>query len=343
MSSKPGPIRAYLKELRDGRSPVDASRIEAFGMPTDVVLDPVSELGNAEAFLQIMKDCLKKLDLSKQILIQHYLFTKGTSAVRVKAAICDLQKHEISTSDSYYKNNLRMALDSYADVIAQELAERRGNTHNSPPSPPLTPNWFDVIEIEWSLRLDRDNYRRQHWEHGIKILSRTGDQPLITLPQKWSGKGHRDGDVVILSGPPQGDPHSHQCLRIRPEQQETNSWDLYIFDLGKPLLPGKVESLRFAEILVDDEDCFVPYIWQSSARYPMLERILFVVDIPPELGVEELEAYREAPAIGSGIGFAPVSPMTKVCRDSNGLFRHTVTDIDHQSRYRLTWSAQYRK
>lgn len=336
-------MRAYLKELRDGQSPVDAGRIEAFGMPTDVVLNSLSERGNAEALLQLMGDCLEKLELTKRILTRHYLFTKGNSTACAKAAISELQDNDIDVSENYYKNHLRAALDGYADIIVRELAKLRSNTHAGPPSPPLTPSWFEVIEIEWSLRLDKEDYRRQLWEHGIRIRSRTGDQPLIAFPQNWSGKGHRDGDVEILSGPSKDDPYSHQCLRVRPEQQEAHSWDLYIFDLGKPLLPGKEEWLRFSEVLVDDEDCFVPYIWQSSARYPMLERILFIVDIPPELGVEMLEAYREAPATGSGIGFSPVPPMTEVFRDSSGLFQYAVTDIDHESRYRVMWEAKYRK
>jgi hypothetical protein len=311
-------------------------------VPTHVVLNPASEIANAEAFLEIMKGCLDKLDASKRILISNFLFTRGRSSDCAQAAHKELEANKLNSSENYYRNNLRTALDSYADVIGKELSNLQSKPHDGVPDPPLTPTWYDVIEIEWFLCLEREYYRRQHWEHGVKVRSRTGDQPIIFLPQNWSGKGHRDGDVSILSGPKDG-PHSHQCLRVRPESNDPNSSELYIFDLGKPLIPGKEETLQFAEVLVDDEDCFSPYIWQSTARYPMLERISFVLDIPTELGVDTLEAYREAPTPHTGIGYAPVPPTIQIERDTDGLFRHIVTDIDHQSRYRVVWEPRYRK
>ncbi len=343
MNPKPGPIRAYLKELRDGNLPVDASRIETFGVPDHVVLNPASEMANAEAFFEIMKNCLDKLDASKRILISNFLFTKGSSTDCAQAARKELEANKLNSSENYYRNNLRAALDNYAVAIGKELSSLESKPHDGIPAPPLTPAWYDVIEIEWFLRLDKQDYRRQSWVRSIKVRSRTVDQPLIVIPQNWSGKGHREGDVNVLSGPPKDDPHSHQCLRVRPESDDPNSWELYIFDLGQPLLPGKEEVLQFAETLVDDEDDFSPYIWQSTARYPMLERVTFILDIPTELGVDKLEAYREVPTPHTGIGFAPVLPMAKVSRDTDGLFRHIVTDIDHQSRYRVVWEPQYRK
>lgn len=342
MNPKPGPLHAYLKQLRSECPSIDASAIEAFGVPTNVVLDAAGDTENAEAFLEVMKGCLGQLDASKQILVRHYLFTRGDSGKREQAALEELKKADMTSSQSHYKNYLRKALISYVDALNRELSNIQDRPHDGVPAPPLTPTWYDVLEIEWFLRLEREDYKRQHWKRGIKIRSRTVDQPLIFLPQNWSGKGNRDGNVSILSGPKDG-PHSHQCLRVRPESNDPNSWDLYIFDLGEPLRPGKEETLQFSEILVDDEDCFSPYIWQSTARYPMLERISFILDIPTELGVDMLEAYREVPTPHTGMGYAPVPPTVQVERDTDGLFRHIVTDIDHQSRHRVAWEPKYRK
>ncbi|MGN6373694.1 MAG: hypothetical protein ACTHM1_12045 [Solirubrobacteraceae bacterium] len=351
MTIKTGPLHAYLKELRAGKLPVDAKRIEQFGLP-GVVLDETSETANAEMFLALLKECLNRLGVSDKILVQHYLFTKGTATDCARAAHRDLEEHDQFISDNYYKNHLRAALEAYAQVLGAELPTSKPVGHHRQPSPSITPDWFEALEIEWLLRLDEKDYRRQYWRRRLLLRCRTGDQPIVALPQHWSGKGKRDnrvnrvGKVEMLSGPrDKKDPWSHQCLRTRPEKHDFWSWELYIFDLGKPMLPGETETLEYAEILMDDKDQFRPQLMQHTARHPALEKLILKVEIPADLGVTSMIAYREIRTPEVGTGYSPVEPILKISPNDDGIFCHEVKgkDIDHLSRHVLSWDAGYRQ
>ena len=166
----------------------------------------------------------------------------------------------------------------------------------------------------------------------------------MALPQHWSGDGHREGDVQLLSGPQdKEDPWSHQCLRTRPEKPDFWSWELYIFDLGRPLLPGERETLEYAEILVDDKDRFRPQLMQHTARHPALEKIIFKIDIPASLGVSSMTAYYEILTPELGTGYSVVPPIEKISCGEDGIFHHEVKDIDHSGRYVIRWDADYRQ
>jgi hypothetical protein len=344
MALKTGPLYAYLKELRDGKLPVDITRIEQFGLPTGVSLGSMSEEADAEEFLAILRRCLDKLGVSDKILVECYLFTKGGADDCAKAAHRALDAQDVSNSETYYKNHLRSALERYADVLGAELVTLKSTTGHNRFSPPITPDWFEVLEITWSLRLDEKDYRRQYWRRRLDLRSLTADQPIVMLPNYWSGKGHREGDVVMLSGPEdKDDPHSHQCLRVRPEKAIALTWQLYIFDLGAPLLPGQRTTLEYTETLFDEDDCFCTYMLQYAARHPALEKITFETDIPPSLGISVVEAYREVPTHELAERYAPVKPITSVRRNEDGIFRHEVTDIRYPSRYAFRWKADYRQ
>lgn len=337
MSEKVGALWAYLKELRRGTRPVDATRIAEFGLPTGTVLNSVSDEANVAAFLVALTRCLDRLPDSDKIVVRHYLFTKGNANKCAEAALEELAEEGISRSPSYYKNNLRPALERYSTVLSAELAP----SQTAEPAIQALP-WFEITEISWSLRLDEQDYRRQYWRRKIVIRGLTGDQPILTLAQSWSGSGHKEGDVRLLSGP-EADEISHRCLRIRPESDLPNAWQLYIFDLGVPLHPGTPAILEYEETLYDENDRFQPVITQSTARYPTLERLEVHVDIPECFGVDTIDAYREGPVPGSGVGFKAVPPTTKITRDVDGIFHHCVTDIDYKSRYAVRWSAGYQR
>jgi len=344
MTLKTGPLYAYLKELRDGKLPLDVTRIEQFGLPMGVVLSSMSEAADAEEFVATLRRCLDKLGVSDKILVEHYLFTRGRADACARAARQDLEAQDVSTSENYYKNHLRTALEKYAGVLGAEFAALKSTTPHDQSSAPLTPDWFELLEITWSLRLDEKDYRRQYWRRRLDLRSRTADQPILMQPQYWSGKGHREGDVVVLSGP-QGkeDPRSHQCLRVRPETANFETWQLYIFDLGIPLLPGQRTTLEYAETLFDEEDSFNAQILQHAARHPALEKITFEVEIPPSLDVSSMEAYREVSTPESGARYVPVEPITNVRPNADGIFRHEVTEISNLSRYAIHWETDYRQ
>lgn len=343
MNVKTGPLRAYLKELRQGKSPVDANRVQEFGLPTSIILNPASERANAEAFLELLRRGVADLGPADRIIVAHFLFTKGSAKEREKASLKNLEEQDISTSESYYRNGLRSALERYAVRLLTELSPGGGDTGGFIPSDRLTPTWFEVIEMDWALRLDESDYRRQYWRRKLLLRSLAAGQPIIMFAQSWSGSGRREGEVAVISGPNAGSKTPHECLRVRPEAAMPDAWDLYIFDLGSPILPGKTETLEYEETLYDEGDRFESFLTQSTARYPTLERIRFTIDIPDCWGISTLEAYREEPLPGSGLGYTPTPPIVSVSREDDGLFHHEVTDIDHEGRYAVRWQPHYAK
>ena len=337
-----GALYAYLIALC--QSPVTRRRIEEFGLPGEVRFASGSRAERAQSVYDLLKDAMTELNEHDGIVVKHYLFSRGKPGARHAAATRELQAADPEVSSSFSKNHLKTALTHYVEILHEKLQDFQPAALEAERPVALVPRWYDVIEMIWILRIDPEDYHRQHWERVLDIRSSTGDYPVITIPQQWTGKGYREGGVQVLSGQQRPEQHRHQCVRTRPEVDTPEAWELYVLDLGLSLLPGKREVLHYAWTLFDVEDAFNPYVWQRSGRHPALERLRFILDIPTSLGVDRVDAYIERPSAVAGDGFTPDASLS-LARNEYGLFHHCFEkqDLDHESRYSMRWNASYRK
>jgi hypothetical protein len=337
-----GSLYSYVKELARA-APITVDTILAFGLPGEARFAAGSERDLATHVLELLKESLGGLPQTDRLLVECHLFTGGTAERRRQRAEKKLREANPDISDTYAKNNLGPSLRRYVGALAERLEVFRPASLDQEVT--ILPRWFEVIGITWCLRIDADDYRRQHWERIIDLRSTIGDHPIVDFPQQWSGVGPREGAVKVLSGQQRPDAQRHQCLRVRPEGAQALDWDVYFFDLGMPLTPGKREILHYGETLFDEQDVSRPFIWQATARYGSLMLLEVIVDIPKKYGVTSMEAYREVPSARAATGYVPADTPTEVARDDCGLLRHgwRSDEIDHQSRYSVHWDDGYRK
>jgi hypothetical protein len=333
----------YFRALRGSRGvPVTKAVIRREELPAPVLLDRTSEEGAIEAFWSLMEEALDGLGPRERILVHTYLFVAGSSDDRGRVAFAHLQEHGVR-SEHYYKNHHRAALDAYCDILAPRLSALSSTNQERASQPQQVQAWWQMVAIERELLLDDDDYRRQTWTTTFSIRCLVPTQPIVTFSQGWSGSGYRDGDIEVLSGPTDDERFEHRCLRIRPQDERQSSWDLYIFDLGKPLEPGAIEQLTFREVLVDEHDRFQTFMLWGTATHPALEAVTFRVRMPSAQSVSSFRAFREEPDLNAGTGFREAPPLVSVEPDSDGCYVHTFGEIDHRSRYAVDWMPDYKE
>lgn len=331
----------YLRALRGSKGePITKEVIRREELPASVLLDRTSEEGAVETFLSLMEETLGELDPKTRILAHTYCFVGGNSDARGHAAFAQLAEHGV-TSEHFYKNHYRQALEAFCDLLAPKLSALSSTNQERAAQPQQGQAWWQMVAIERELLLDDDDHRRQTWTTTFSIRCLVPAQPIVTFAQGWTGSGYREGDIEVLSGPREDDRFKHKCLRIRPEDERQSSWDLYIFDLGKPVAPGSIEQLTFREVLVDEHDRFQTFMFWATATHPALERITLRVRMPNGQSVSSVRAFKEEPDLTAGTGFRPVLPPVEVEQDSDGSYVHEFGDIDHRSRYNFDWAPDY--
>lgn len=339
MPPRTGALAAYLRAVRNADLPVDRDRIAVFGLPCPTPsLSAEEEQAAATAFLETLHRALTRLPEEDRVLAQHHLFHPGDPATRGNAAVTALSATRHKVSQSHYRNHLASALVALASAIHEEITTSLP-VDTPTPADTLTATWYDEIDIDWELALDPTDFRRQHWRFTHKFRCRFTAQPIVEIPLDWSGQGYREEDEpVVVTGQDRKD-RSHKFLRIRPETDKPSSWDLYLFDLGTPLVAGAVDTLSFTMTLYDEGDKFQPIIYRRTHDKPALEKLTSTVRCPPPLVIRNAQAHRERfiPETGR---YVPIPPAESLPVFPGGVVRQVVRQIEPSSRYVLRWDHQ---
>lgn len=124
---------AYLMALRgevnSASKALDASRIQAFGLPEALPGDDPDQSpdARAEAFLRRLAQCIDKLDETDRVIAHHYFFGKGSAADRQRAAVDALGQ---GTPEARARNRQRKALEQLAGYLMtqEDDGPRQPNT-----------------------------------------------------------------------------------------------------------------------------------------------------------------------------------------------------------------------
>ncbi len=210
--------------------------------------------------------------------------------------------------------------------------------------------WYRMIEFERTVLIDPDDPRVQLWTTRILLRCKHPAQPIVLVPQGWSGSGEEPGELRVLSGPQKDhDPFRHRLLHVRPEHRSPKPFLLYIFDLGHFVGEGRTVELKYEQRLVDVGETFYPMIGLTTAPHPDLELIRFRVS-DPDKSSEQATGYElksaghsegsEAPGVLVHGYNTPCYVLNEqpIQRDEDGYFTLEVRHPTHENRYELWWS-----
>lgn len=329
---------SYFRALR-ARGPADAAHIEDFGLPLGLTLGAGTSHEQARRFHALLKEELADLNALQGVLVGTYLFGPATDRNRQRVARERLTELG-ETSPHYYRNHCTRALEMYCRRLIRRLENEDAVLSESGADERQPRWWYEVTAMSQELRIDPDDYRRQHWTTTFELRSRWRDHPIVFVRQGWTGSGRREG-VVVQSG--QGEDYvkrglEHRLLRERRESDNATSWMLKIFDLGLPLAPGKTTTLCFTQRFFDKDCRFEPYHAWSTGPHHACQRITLAVCIPPQFGVREVRAWEEVPDDSSSTGFLADAPVEIIPSDGSGRFEYPFRDVRPGRRYMVDWS-----
>jgi hypothetical protein len=298
------------------------------------------------AILQRIGEAIGRLALEADREALSCLFAFKTPKLGVGQRQKEAAPHRETTAGSFRKSGERILLEELADEMFR--GEMAWTTRQLEPVSGLANGlsvnaWCRWTEFERLVEIGEENLANQRWTTRIVMRCVRPDHPFLVIPQRWSGGGDTEpGKVRILSGPKEGEPFRHTLLSVRPESEATDTYNLYIWDLGAPVFVGDIVILHYEQTLTDSEGIFQPMIGFGTERHPDLTKVVLGAKIPEQLASHVYTKHLVTSRDLSAGSYVPnvaraVTPSKSIKRDKEGLFSYTPQEVMPSAIYELHW------